>query len=86
MWRALSCACNYHMGDGGPFACGPYSPMFVFPKGGDQYSVFPVPLEQVETDVLNIWAVHANDKALHPIPRARLADLLWVRRHGDRGK
>ena len=80
--RALSYACNYFTGSDGPFTFGPYSPMFVLPMGGDEYSVFPPPLERVDTDVLDIWAVHASDEALHPMPRARLADLLWIRRHG----
>jgi hypothetical protein len=84
--RALSFACNYHMGEGGPFAYGPYEPMFVFPQGGDQYNVFPLPLDQVGTEVLDVWAGYASDEALHPIPRARMADLLWVRKHGDRAK
>ena len=83
VWRALSYACNYLTGSDGPFTIGPYSPMFVLPMGGDQYNVFPPSLDQVETDVLDIWAVHACDAALHPMPRARLSDLLWVRRHGD---
>ena len=86
VWRALSFACNYHMGNGGPFAYGPYEPMFVFPQGGDQYNVFPLPLDQVGTEVLDVWAGYASDEALPPIPRARMADLLWVRKHGDRAK
>ena len=86
VWQALSFACNYHMGEGGPFAYGPYAPMFVLPQGGDQYSVFPVPLDRVETEMLDVWAAYASDEALHPIPLARLADLLWVRKHGDRGR
>ncbi len=86
VWQALSHACNYHLGDGGPFAYGPYEPMFVISNGDDQYSVFPVPLDQVGTDLLDIWAANASDEAMHPMPRARMADLLWVRRHGDRGK
>ena len=86
VWQALSFACNYHMGEGGPFAYGPYAPMFVLPQGGDQYSVFPVPLDRVESEMLDIWAACASEEALHPIPLARLADLLWVRKHGDKGK
>ena len=54
----------------------------MFELDGDEYSVFPPSLERVDTDVLDIWAVHASDEALHPMPRARLADLLWIRRHG----
>ena len=86
-WRALSYACNYVMnGLGRDFAYGPYGPMFVVPEGEQTVSVFPAPLDRVETDMLDVWASCANDEALHPIPRARLADLLWVRKHGDTGK
>ena len=86
VWQALSYACNYHMGNSGPFSYGPYEPMFVLPAGGDQCRVFPLPLDQVETDALDLWADCASDAALHPMPRARMADLLWVRKHGDKGK
>ena len=83
VWRALSYACNYCLGGRGHFTFGPYSPMFVFPEGGDQYNVFPTPLDRVGPDVLEIWADYACAEELHPMPRARLADLLWVRLHGD---
>lgn len=86
VWRALSYACNYHLGGSGPFTFGPYEPMFVFPADGNQYNVFPEPLDRVESDLLEVWAVHANAEEMHPMPRARIADLLWVRRHGDRAK
>ena len=85
-WRALSNACNYHMNGSGPLAHGPYAPMFVFPEGEQHVSVFPTPLDRVEPDMLDVWVECANDDTLHPMPRARLADLLWVRKHGDRGK
>lgn len=86
VWRALSYACNYHLGGSGPFAYGPYAPMFVLPKDGDQYSVFPTPLDRIESDVLGVWAAHASVEEMHPMPRARIADLLWVRKYGDRAK
>ena len=86
-WRALSYACNYVMnGLGRDFAYGPYGPRCVFLEGEQTVSVFPAPLGRVESDMLDVWASCANDEALHPIPRARLADLLWVRKHGDTGK
>ena len=84
VWRALSYACNYCLGNRGPFVFGPYAPMFVFPQGDDQYNVFPTPLDRVGPDVLEIWADYAGAEELHPMPRARLADLLWVREHGDK--
>lgn len=86
VWRALSYACKYHMSDSGPFAYGPYAPMFVIPNGDNLHRVFPVPLDQVESELLDVWAVYASNETLHPMPRARMADLLWVRKHGDRGK
>ena len=86
VWRALSYACHYHFGGSGPFAYGPYEPMFVFPTDGDQYSVFPTPLDRVESDLLEVWAAQASVEEMHPMPRARIADLLWVRKHGDRAK
>ena len=85
-WRALSNACNYHTNGSGPLAHGPYAPMFVFPEGEHHVSVFPTPLDRVEPDILDVWVECANDDTLHPMPRARLADLLWVRKHGNRGK
>jgi len=86
VWRALSYACKYHLGGSGPFAYGPYGPMFVIPDGDNLYSVFPVPLDRVESDLLEVWAACAREEALHPMPRARMADLLWVRKHGDKAK
>ena len=85
-WRALSNACNYHMNGSDPLAHGPYAPKFVFAEGEQHVSVFPTPLDRVETDMLDVWVECANEYTLHPMPRARLADLLWVRKHGDRGK
>ena len=86
-WSALSHACNYIMnGLGRDFAYGPYAPMCVFPEGEQTVRVFPAPLGRVESDMLDVWAACANDEALHPIPRARLADLLWIRKHGDTRK
>ena len=81
--RALADACAYHMlyeGNESPFASGPYAPMFVLPHD-DGARVYPVPLDRVGTDVLDIWRDCALDESLHPLVRSRLADLLWVRRH-----
>ena len=81
--RALAHACGYHMepkGQDDPFACGAFAPMFVMPRENG-VSVFPVPLDGVEADVLDMWSVLASEDAMHPIVRARLADLLWTRRH-----
>ena len=81
--RALAHACGYHMepkGQDGPFACGAFAPLFVMPRENG-VSVFPGPLDGVEADVLDMWSVLASEDAMHPIVRARLADLLWTRRH-----
>ena len=81
--RGLAHACGYHMepkGQDDPFACGAFAPMFVMPRENG-VSVFPVPLDGVEADVLDLWSVLASEDAMHPIVRARLADLLWTRRH-----
>ncbi len=81
--RALAHACGYHMepkSQDNPFACGAFAPMFVMPQENG-VSVFPVPLDDVEADVLDMWSVLASEDGMHPIVRARLADLLWTRRH-----
>ena len=84
VWRALSYACNYYVGGRGPFVFGPYSPKWAGPNENGQHRVFPKPLDRVETDLLEIWADSAGAEELHPMPRARLADLLWVRKRGDK--
>ena len=81
--RALSVACGYHMEPGArdsPYACGPFMPMWVMPQENG-VSMFPGPLDRIEADVLDLWGACASEDAMHPIVRARLADLLWTRRH-----
>ena len=81
--RALAVACGYHMEPealDGPYVCGPFGPMWVMPQENG-VSMFPGPLDRVEDDVLDLWGVCASEDAMHPIVRARLADLLWTRRH-----
>lgn len=80
--KALADASAYHMSrqDGQPFACGPFSLMFILPDG-ENVRVYPIPLGEVKEDVLAIWSAVASDPTLHPMVRSRLADLLWVRRH-----
>ena len=80
--RALAEACAYRArleGHDSPFACGPYAPML--PPHEDGGPAYPAPLREVEDDVLAVWAEFARDESLHPLVRARLADLLWARRH-----
>ena len=80
--RALAEACAYRSrpeGHDSPFACGPYAPMI--PPYEDGGPAYPAPLNEVEDEVLAVWAEFARDESLHPLVRARLADLLWARRH-----
>ncbi|MYH78183.1 MAG: hypothetical protein F4134_10730 [Acidimicrobiaceae bacterium] len=82
--RALAEACAYRSrpeGHDSPFACGPYAPMI--PPQEDGGPSYPAPLNEVEDEVLLAWAEFARDDSLHPLVRARLADLLWARRHGS---
>lgn len=83
MLRTLAHACGYHMelvARDNPYACGVFAPMWEIPQENG-VSVFPVPLDRVEADVLDLWSALASEDALPPIVRARLADLLWTRRH-----
>ena len=74
------CLTNPERGDIG--ADGPFAPMFVLPDDtSGKVRVYPRPLGDVDDDVLGAWAELAADVSLHPLVRARLADLLWVRRH-----
>ena len=43
--------------------------------------IYPAPLEYVPEDTVDVWSEFAAVEELHPLMRARLADLLWVRRH-----
>ena len=84
---ALRDASAYYFDPNGredPFglSLGPYSPMWVIRDLG----AYPMPLGLVSDEVLDIWREHAADESLHPLVRARLADLLWVRKHDRRGK
>ena len=80
--RALAEASAYRShpeGHDSPFACGPYAPMI--PPHEDGGPGYPAPLREVENEVLTVWGEFARDGSLHPLMRARLADLLWARRH-----
>ena len=79
--RALAEACAYRShreGHDSPFACGPYAPMI--PPHEDGGPGYPAPLREVQDEVLAVWGEFASDGSLHPLMRARLADLLWARR------
>ena len=83
--RALVSGCAYCLtspGSGDIGVDGPFAPMVVLPDDtSGNVRVYPCPLGDVDDDVLSAWAELAADRSLHPLVRARLADLLWVRRH-----
>ena len=83
MLRALADGCAYCLVNSDSAAlgaCGPFAPMFAVPNE-DGVRMYPRYLGDVNNDTLDTWADCADDASLHPLVRARLADLLWVRRH-----
>ena len=78
-WKHLAEACAYSLGvpltsDSG----GPYAPELEL-RDGEQWLIYPPHLETRDDSVLAAWQLCAQDDAMHPLVRARLADLLWVR-------
>lgn len=78
-WKHLAEACAYRLGvpvtsDAG----GPYTPEVEL-RDGEQWLIYPPHLETRDDDVLATWRLCAVDDDLHPLVRARLADLLWAR-------
>lgn len=57
---------------------GPFAPRIEW-----QHSAFPQPLDDVPSEILDAWA-ELFQTLDQPPAQARLGDLLWVRRHGDR--
>lgn len=83
MLRALADGCAYCLvnpDSGSLGAYGPFAPLIALPDG-DGVRLYPRFLGDVQEDTLDAWADCAADPSLHPLVRARLADLLWVRRH-----
>ena len=79
-WKHLAEACAYSLGvpltvDSG----GPYAPELEL-RDGDQWLIYPPHLATRDNSVLATWQLCAADDALYPLVRARLADLLWVRK------
>ena len=79
VWKHLAEACAYRLGvpltsDVG----GPYSPDVEL-RNGEQWLIYPPHLETRDDNVLATWQLCAVDHDLHPLVRARLADLLWTR-------
>ena len=84
---ALATACGYetllnHPNPDLELACGEFVPSLV-DFDTDGMSVFPCPLSRVTERTLRIWRGCAEEDDLHPIVRARLADLLFARDSGD---
>lgn len=57
---------------------GPFAPSLEM-----QGMTFPPPLSTLDVEIVSNWAI-ALEKLRHPALRARLADLLWVRRWGEK--
>ena len=68
--------------DGQPLSEGPFGPMseLKHPEK-DEWIVFPPAPRRLPAAMLDIWVQYAQNPALHPLLRARLADLLWVRKY-----
>ena len=83
--RALADGCAYCLvipNSGSVGVCGPFAPMFVLRDDtSDGMRGYPRRLGDVDDDTLRLWSDLVADASLHPLLRARLADLLWVRRH-----
>ncbi|WP_419921919.1 hypothetical protein [Candidatus Poriferisodalis sp.] len=87
VYHALATACGYDtlLSNSKPdleLACGDFVPSLV-DFDTDGMSVFPCPLSRVTERTLRIWRGCAGEDDLHPIVRARLADLLFARDSGD---
>lgn len=68
--------------DGQPVSEGPFGPMFESqnPETNEGSASPPAP-RRLPPAMLDVWVEYAQEPALHPLLRARLADLLWVRKH-----
>ena len=68
--------------DGQPLSEGPFGPRFESRNPeGNEGSASPPALRRLPTIMLDVWVKYAQEPALHPLLRARLADLLWVRKY-----
>ena len=75
-------ACSYRSenpGEDSPFKCGPYVPLFTAPLCEGDSEPWPWKLDEAPDRAVDVWRSHARDEGLHPMIRARMADLLWVR-------
>ena len=67
--------------DGQPLSEGPFGPMFELKNSENEWIFSPPAPRRLPTATLDTWVKYAQEPALHPLLRARLADLLWVRKH-----
>lgn len=67
--------------DGQPLSEGPFGPMFELRNSENEWVFSPPAPRRLPTATLDVWVRYAYEPALHPLLRARLADLLWVRKH-----
>lgn len=70
--------------DGQPLSEGPFGPMFELKNSENEWVFSPPAPRRLPTATLDAWVRYAQAPAIHPLLRARLADLLWVRRHEQR--
>ena len=84
-YHALADACTYILaqpGSEGHAIWGVFMPI-TWPLDMNGAHAYPVSLDQVSEQTLSLWSRCAGVDGLHPLVRARLADLLWVRQHSD---
>ena len=67
--------------DGQPLSEGPFGPMFELRNSENEWVFSPPAPRRLPTATLDVWVRYAQEPELHPLLRARLADLLWVRKH-----
>ena len=68
--------------DGQPVSEGPFGPMFEShgPEKNEGIASPPA-LRRLPMTMLDVWVKYAQEPALHPLQRARLADLPWTRKY-----
>ncbi|WP_419933266.1 hypothetical protein [Candidatus Poriferisodalis sp.] len=86
-FTALSVACGYTTRRGQPdphgdLALGEWIPGWIDIEH-DSMLTCPPPLDRVNSTIQDRWAELAQETALHPLLRARLADLLSTLGHGN---
>ena len=67
--------------DGQPLSEGPFGPMFELKNSENEWVFSPPAPRRLPTATLDTWVRYAQGPTLHSLLRARLADLLWVRKH-----